>query len=92
MKTTIINIKTEPQIKANAQMIANDLGISLSAIINAYLNQLVKTKEVYFSLAPRMSSKLENLLDKVESDIRENKNLSKTFSTKKEVEDYLLSL
>ena len=51
MATAVINIKTDPEVKAGAQAIASKLGFSLSALINGYLNQLVKTKTVHFSLA-----------------------------------------
>ena len=50
MNTAVINIKTDPKIKAKAQGVASELGLSLSAIINGYLNNLVRTKTVYFSV------------------------------------------
>ena len=49
MNTTVINIKTDSKVKAQAQKVASELGFSLSALINGYLNQLVKTKTVHFS-------------------------------------------
>jgi addiction module RelB/DinJ family antitoxin len=48
MNTTVINIRTDKKIKAQAQKIAADLGFSLSSLLNAYLHQLVKTKKVEF--------------------------------------------
>src|SRR3989339_1771816 len=62
---TVINIKTDKDIKELAQKTAGDLGLSLSALINAYLRQFVRTKEAYFTLSPRMSPALENLLGKM---------------------------
>jgi addiction module RelB/DinJ family antitoxin len=50
MSTTVINIKADPKVKAKAQKIASDMGFTLSALINGYLNQLVKTKTVHFSV------------------------------------------
>jgi len=50
MNTAVINIKTDPKLKAEAQKTASELGFSLSALINGYLNQLTKTKAVHFSL------------------------------------------
>ena|SRR3989344_6211500 len=49
MYTTVINIKTSPQIKSEAKKVASDLGFTLSALVNAYLRQLIKTKTVIFS-------------------------------------------
>jgi len=55
---TVINIKTDKEVKKNAKKVAEDLGFSLSAVINAYLKQFVRNKEVYFGLVPQMSSEL----------------------------------
>ena len=89
---TVINIKTDKEVKENAKKVAEDLGFSLSAVINAYLKQFVRNKEVCFSVTPRMSSSLEKLLGKVEDDIKEKKNISKGFSSKKELKKHLGSL
>ncbi|MCA9391639.1 type II toxin-antitoxin system RelB/DinJ family antitoxin [candidate division WWE3 bacterium] len=50
MKTTTINIKTTPEVKAGAQQVARELGFSLSSLINAYLRDLTRTKKVSFEL------------------------------------------
>lgn len=92
MKTTVINIKTEKEVKKNAQKIAEDLGLSLSAVINAYLKQFVRNKEVHFSVAPRMSMELEKFLAGAERDIAEGKNFSRPLSSKEEVDEHLASL
>ncbi len=46
---TLVNVKVDPQTKRKAQKVAEELGFSLSALINAYLKQLVRTKTVNFS-------------------------------------------
>ena len=56
MNTAVINIKTDVKIKSQAQKIASDLGFSLSALINGYLNQLIKTKTVHFSATEEIPS------------------------------------
>jgi len=89
---TVINIKTDKEVKRDAQRVAENLGFSLSALINAYLRQFVRNKEVYFSVAPRMSSGLEKLLGEVEIDIQKKKNISSSFFSEKELKDYLASL
>lgn len=48
-QTAVINIKTEPQVKVRAKRLADDLGLSLSGLINAYLKQVIRTKTVTFS-------------------------------------------
>ncbi len=56
MHTAVINIKTEPKIKAQAQHIASQLGLSLSGLINGYLRQLIKNKTVHLSLVKKEPS------------------------------------
>ncbi len=49
MQTAAIYIKTEPEVKANAQRVAKQLGLSLSSLVNGLLRQLIKTKKITFS-------------------------------------------
>ena len=56
MRTAVINIKTDVKVKTQAQKIASDLGFSLSALINGYLNQLVKTKTIHFTSTQEIPS------------------------------------
>lgn len=49
MNSTTINIKTEPEIKEKAQETAHSLGFSLSAVLNGFLRQFIRTRTVYFS-------------------------------------------
>src|SRR3979490_1334018 len=50
MNTATIFIKTERKVKEEAQKTAEELGFSLSSILNAFLRQFVKTKAVHFSV------------------------------------------
>lgn len=49
MNTAVITIKTNPIVKKKAQKIAGDLGLTLSAVINTYLQQLIQTKTIVLS-------------------------------------------
>lgn len=89
---TMINIKADKEVKENAQKIAGDLGLPLSGIINAFLKEFVRSRKISFSVIPRMTPYLENILGKVEKDIDENKNMTKTFKTAKEANAYLDTL
>lgn len=51
MNTAVVNIKTEKELKIKAHKVADELGLSLSSILNAYLRQLVRTRSVYFDAA-----------------------------------------
>ncbi len=50
MNSAVINIKTDPRVKLEAQKVASGLGLSLSALINGYLKHIIKTETVQFSL------------------------------------------
>jgi addiction module RelB/DinJ family antitoxin len=89
---TLINIKTDKKVKEGAQKVAKELGLSLSAIINASLKQLVKNKEVYFSAVPRMTPYLENIIKEAEKDYKAGKNIAGPFATARGMDIYLNSL
>ncbi|MFH0854265.1 MAG: type II toxin-antitoxin system RelB/DinJ family antitoxin [bacterium] len=89
---TIINIKADNEVKMKAKKIAEDLGLSLSAVINAYLKQFIRNKSVYFSATPSMSYELEKLLGNMEKDIKKGKNISSKFSSASDLKNYLSSL
>lgn len=86
---TIINVKTERTLKERAKKVAEELGISLSDIVNESLRQIVKNREVSFSAVPRMTPELEALIGITEKDIRNGKNLSPVFASGQEMDDYL---
>ncbi|MFA6552684.1 MAG: DUF6364 family protein [Candidatus Paceibacterota bacterium] len=90
---TLINIKTDKDIKIKAQKTAKKIGLSLSSIVNAYLRHFVKTKEVHFSAEHgfRMTPALGKTLREVENDLKVGKNLSPSFSSAREMDKYLNS-
>lgn len=89
---TLVNIRTDHEVKENAQKLARELGLSLSDVINASLRNFIRTREVYISAVPRMTPELERLLGVIELDIKKRKNLSLAFSSVEEVTAYLDSL
>ena len=89
---TLINIKADKEVKEKAQKLAKELGLPLSTVINASLKQFIRSRELYFSVTPKMSPRLEKILGVVERDIGAKKNMSPAFSSAKEMDDYLDSL
>lgn len=89
---TVIHIKADKEVKENAQKAAKDLGLTLSDVINASLRNFIRTREIVFSNIPQMTPELEKLLDRVEEDIKHNRNLSPAFTTTEEMDKYLDSL
>lgn len=79
MNTVVVNVKLEPEVKRDAQEIASKLGLSLSAIIKAYLKELIRTKKVSFS-AEEPSDFLISSLNAAEKDIEAGR-VSPSFKT-----------
>ena len=50
MKTAVLNIKIDPKVKKEAQKVADELGVTLSAIINASLKNLARSKTISYSV------------------------------------------
>ena len=92
MAKTLVSVKTEPEVKRNAQHLARDLGLSLSDVINAALRNFIRTREVRFSSIPEMTPELERLLGPIERDIRRGKKLSPTLERAEDVVAYLDSV
>lgn len=89
---TVINIKTQKDLKENARKIAQELGLSLSAVLNAYLRQFVRNKAVYFTTASQMTPELESLLGTIEYDIVRGKNISSAIFSSVELKKHFSSL
>ncbi|MBI3485997.1 type II toxin-antitoxin system RelB/DinJ family antitoxin [Candidatus Daviesbacteria bacterium] len=71
MNTSVVNVKIDPQTKKKAQDVAEQLGFSLSSLINAYLKQLIRTKTVNFSaLEENPSEYMLNSLKEAEEEIK----------------------
>ena len=79
-------------MKENAAQVARSLGLSLSDVINASLRNFIRTRRVVFSDVPQMTPELERLLDRVEEDIKNKRNIIGPFNGAKEANDYLDSL
>jgi len=88
---TVINIKTDKDIKKGAQKVAEELGLSLSTVVNAYLKQFVRNREIHLTTAPRMSPELEEFLGQVEKDIKKKRNFSPAFSSGEDMDRWLNS-
>lgn len=61
MKTQV-NLKIDPHVKKDAQKMAEEIGLSLSSVVNATLRQFARTGELELSVAPKMTSYLEDLV------------------------------
>ena len=92
MAKTVVNIKTDVQVKRGAQKIAKELGLPLSTVVNAYLKEFIRERGVTFSLAPRLRPEIQKLVAQAEEDYKAGRNISPAFETAEEMDRYLNSL
>ena len=92
MDTTVINIKTDKNLKSDAQKLARIFGLPLSAIVNTYLREFVREKRIVFSEPPMPNAKTRKIIDRAIADIKAGKNLVGPFESAKEMDRFLNSL
>jgi addiction module RelB/DinJ family antitoxin len=72
MKTQV-NLKIDNLVKKQAQKRAEQLGLSLSSVVNATLKQFARTGELDLSVAPKITSQLENIVLEARQEYKEGK-------------------
>lgn len=92
MNTTVINIKTDKNLKKDAQRLAKNFGLPLSTIVNTYLREFVREKRIVFSEPPTPNIKTGKIIDKAIADIKAGKNLVGPFETVKDMDQFLDSI
>ena len=80
MEKTLLNVKMEKTLKKSAQKVAEELGLPLGTIINAYLRELVQVKRVVFSAPELPNNHTQKLLKEIAFDIKHRKNSEGPFS------------
>jgi addiction module RelB/DinJ family antitoxin len=91
MKTAILNVKVDEQVKKQAQAVTGSFGIPLSTLVNAYLIELGETGKIHFSAVEVMTPKMEKIIDQAEKEIKAGQT-SGPFNTTKKAIIYLKSL
>jgi len=91
MSTTTMSFKIDKALKSKAQATAKTIGIPLSTLINAYLNDMVATGRVEFTASEAMTPQMERIIRQVEGEIARGET-SGPFDTIEEATDYLRSL
>src|SRR5260370_33167934 len=90
MNTTFLHIKIEPGIKKQAQETADELGLSLSAVMKALLKQFIRTKHLSVGIPEIPNEYLARSLKQSDEDIKAGKVIS--FSDGKDAVSYIGSL
>lgn len=88
MNTASIFVKTDPKVKEKAQQTAEEMGISLTSVINRYLKHFIETKSITFTAADEIPSKyMIDSLKESEEDYRAGRVIS--FESGKDALAYL---
>lgn len=70
---TLISIKLDKSLKKAAQETAEELGLPLGTLVNSFLKQFVRTKEVNFSVSYRPSKYLISIMEEAEKEFAAGK-------------------
>ena len=63
--TTILSLKTKKYVKELAQLRAQQLGIPLGTLVNAFLRNLGQTGEVHFTIAEPVTPKMAKVIEEM---------------------------
>ena len=84
-----ITVKIDTDLKQAIQKLAKSLGLSVSAIVENKLREVVRERRVVFEEELVPNEKTVKLLKAVEKDIKAGRNLSGPFKTYSELESHL---
>jgi addiction module RelB/DinJ family antitoxin len=85
---SVISVRVDGDVKNSAQEVAKSIGLTLSALINAYLKQIAITRRIELYAPEQMTPNLEGFIAEIESEL-DDSHLSKRFT---KVEDFLADL
>lgn len=88
MKTAILNVKVDEQVKKRAQAVAGSFGIPLSTLVNAYLMELAETGQIHFSAVEVMTPRMEEVIEAAQKEIEAGETVG-PFETAEEAINYL---
>ncbi len=70
---TLITVKTDKTLKQAAQDLAAEIGVPLGTLINSFLKQFVRNKEVNFSVSYRPTARLIKSIEEGRKEYAEGK-------------------
>ncbi len=77
---TVLNVKTDKEVKEKAQALAKHLGIPLSTIVNAHLKAFIATGEFSVSREPELRPEIIKEINRCIREVRTGRNMSPRFS------------
>lgn len=85
----MISIKLDAKIKKEAQQAAEELGLTLSAIVNATLHEFARTRELHVGGSSHPTPYLERILKDAEKEIEKGEKMSPIFGKAEDAIAYL---
>lgn len=76
---TVLNVKTDKDIKEQAQQLARYLGIPLSTVVNAYLREFVNQGEFKVRREPSLQPSVRAEITRAQKEVCAGKQVSPTF-------------
>jgi len=86
MNSALLSVKIEPKLKRDAQEVAAKLGINISTVVKAKLQEFVRTQSLYLTLDENPSPALLGLLNNYKNEVK-----SDDFSNAKDAVKWLKS-
>lgn len=81
-KTDTLHIRVEPKTKEKAEQTLNKLGLSITEAVNVFLNQVILNQGIPFKIEiPKYNKETLQVMD----DVKNGKNISKTFDNAEEM-------
>ncbi len=77
---TTLTIKTNGTLRREAKDLAGELGVTLTAVVNAFLRQFVRERKFSVSAESMPTKRKMAILEKISREMDEGKNSSKAFS------------
>lgn len=81
MNTAVINVKMDPNTKKSLQRFAADVGLPVSALVNAQIKQMLRTGKVELTETLVPSPYLQGIIANAEADYAAGKNIRGPFKT-----------
>jgi len=91
MNTAILNIKTDPATKQQLKAFAAQVGLPVSALLNAQIKQMLRTGKVTFSTTLEPTPYLQAIIKEAEADYKAGRSIT-TISNEAELDSFFKDL
>ncbi len=70
---TVLNVKTDSNIKKEATIVAREMGVPLSIVVTSLLKKFIDDRELVLDAPRHMSKRLEQTIARAERDLKSGK-------------------